>query len=1516
MTKNTTWKRVAAGVLSLALVAGMMPANVGGFLTGGTAIVAHADDAVPTDTIQLYRDSDTVADDGTSRTYQGTYAAVSGRCVYEVFTITPANNTFTIVKASNEITNAEAVAGTDGIQQVTSMDNIVKPIAKHGRVQYQVGDGEWGAFPESFANNSTNTIKYKVDETDNYAGIAEGSFTVYYRDSILESEEVPATGSNEGASYRYRDGGSSGSIDVRGKSGDTDIQVTWANSGFKTLMSVDRSNYGGSVGTVFGKVDKINDVEVKMVPSMHEETDVNGEKTYGVKLTYTIANVGFATKNVRIGSWGDTMLNGNDRCEVKYAGSAIEMINGDAHFFADLQPNEWNTPQKLYVGHYSSCAQNMFTGGNAYEEGTDSGCAWSWEVNLPAGETRTYEVILSASCKPYVSYDLNYQGAEAMTSTKVTLGQTLDVADPSRPGYDFVNWTYTEPAWEEVTLNEETGEKETIQHPEVPNTVFKSNETKIPGSITLKANWKKHTYTYSKNDETLTITAECSNTEHPKDKKTATLTLNVPDTKNYDGEAINATLDETNDFIAQVEGATGNTIQIEYEGVGSTIYPKTTEAPTAAGNYKASVTVGDETVEKEFSILEKFDLSDDHTNDPLVRKNDNVRNVITSVAADLNGNGAFDADETATFDGDFPSKEVYYTQGAKVRVTSKAKLQFTTDTDKVVDFGEEYSSRSGYTYTFTVPYGVNIVTVKRIYKYSFRNDGTKQYGKDDNLHKAQEYLVAELIANDYEYLAPRETDVYLNVNPDFELAYDIAYSYTRDSAPVDDPQDIGAYHVIAQFSTNEQVYKIEDDFNITPRNYATHSGTAATETNEIKAVLGFESNKTVYNGGVQTPEVTVTDKLGDADTKTLERGTDYELGYLDNNGAFVKVDQADDAAKLGGTNVGEYKVYVNFINNYMNKVDGVEGPVELVWNIVAKAIVADDVTNPQAIQPLTYNAADQFLVSPGSVATEGEGASERPIGTVKYRLGADGEFSVNVPKAMNAGIYTVYWYVEGDSNHTNYGSEEQPFAVENIVIAPKAVQAADLTISTSNETFTYDGTEKKYSTVIVKDNGIRIDSSEYEVSYENNVNAGVNTAKVIISDTKTGETVGEETGNYTIVNPAEKNFSIAKATPTIEVQPKETITYDNAEVDVTDFTVNENNTDNHDVQLTFYADNDGVKGAELDDAPVNVGTYWAVVTIPATDNFNEVKSSAVKFTVVPRDISNVTITVNAADEPVADGENAKIPDAITVADGQINKTLEADTDFTVEYGNNIIAGSAATITLTGTGNYTGTATGKYNVLSVLDISEVKDLIQSIEYMNGVTNPEFEDTYKYRTNTVIKIKSTGVLKFGDLAPACVVVEEDLNYYYYELTIPDNTNSTKVTHIYNYQTDQHTDTNGLVTVSGVDNNIKNNTNWVPIATMSMDDVYYLDDADSKITVTDKEAPGITLGEPEYTYTKNSQTASIVNHKPVNAGDYRVQIKVNVTDGDGVEYVKVNMDFAVKPRPYDNNEIKVDIEQDEFT
>ena len=44
MTENKSWKKIVSGMMALTLVAGAVPANVGGFLSGNSAIVASADD--------------------------------------------------------------------------------------------------------------------------------------------------------------------------------------------------------------------------------------------------------------------------------------------------------------------------------------------------------------------------------------------------------------------------------------------------------------------------------------------------------------------------------------------------------------------------------------------------------------------------------------------------------------------------------------------------------------------------------------------------------------------------------------------------------------------------------------------------------------------------------------------------------------------------------------------------------------------------------------------------------------------------------------------------------------------------------------------------------------------------------------------------------------------------------------------------------------------------------------------------------------------------------------------------------------------------------------------------------------------------------------------------------------------------------------------------------------------------------------------------------------------------------
>ena len=161
-------------------------------------------------------------------------------------------------------------------------------------------------------------------------------------------------------------------------------------------------------------------------------------------------------------------------------------------------------------------------------------------------------------------------------------------------------------------------------------------------------------------------------------------------------------------------------------------------------------------------------------------------------------------------------------------------------------------------------------------------------------------------------------------------------------------------------------------------------------------------------------------------------------------------------------------------------------PVEgEVYVIISR--VAPDYTAPAAIDGLTYSGSAQALVRAGSTAH----------GKLLYSLSKDGTYSETIPTGTDAGEYTVWYKVAGDSNH----KDSQPGSV-TATIAPKTVTA---TVTVSGGSLTYTGDPLKPG-VIVKDGDTVISPDEYDVSYKDNVNAG--TATVTIKN-KAG-------GNYTV----------------------------------------------------------------------------------------------------------------------------------------------------------------------------------------------------------------------------------------------------------------------------------------------------------------------------------------------------------------------------------------------------------------
>ena len=194
----------------------------------------------------------------------------------------------------------------------------------------------------------------------------------------------------------------------------------------------------------------------------------------------------------------------------------------------------------------------------------------------------------------------------------------------------------------------------------------------------------------------------------------------------------------------------------------------------------------------------------------------------------------------------------------------------------------------------------------------------------------------------------------------YSLSKDGAYSET-----VPTGTDAGEYTVW---------YKVAGDNNHTDTLPASVTVTVAPKT--VTATVTVSGNSLTYTGDPLKPGVIVKD--GD----TVISPEEYDVSYRDN------------------VNAGTATVTVR------NKAGGnytVSGSATFE---IGKA-VSDVRTAPGANTGLVYNGGEQTLVTTGTALG----------GKLKYRLGESGGFTEALPKAANAGIYTVSYMVEGDGNH-------------------------------------------------------------------------------------------------------------------------------------------------------------------------------------------------------------------------------------------------------------------------------------------------------------------------------------------------------------------------------------------------------------------------------------------------------------------------------------------------------------------
>lgn len=258
------------------------------------------------------------------------------------------------------------------------------------------------------------------------------------------------------------------------------------------------------------------------------------------------------------------------------------------------------------------------------------------------------------------------------------------------------------------------------------------------------------------------------------------------------------------------------------------------------------------------------------------------------------------------------------------------------------------------------------------------------------------------------------------------------------------PAEAGDYSVSVTYETNETIYFGSAAFVIEPRSIA-------------DAVVRLDQTSFVYSGTEQKVSVTEVSLEGQ-----VLSANDYEV-----SGDFA------------GTNRGSYTVFVRGMGNY-------SGEAMAEWSIEA---AAPGVTPPSPVQGLIYSGEAQKLVSTGSAEN----------GTILYSL-KGGAFGEEVPEGKDAGNYSVSWYVKGNENYADSGSESEPLGSMTVIIAQKTV-----TVTADNMSKTEGEDDPALNAKV--DGTLDSGTVSYEISRESGERAG--TYVITVS----GEA---NQGNYTV----------------------------------------------------------------------------------------------------------------------------------------------------------------------------------------------------------------------------------------------------------------------------------------------------------------------------------------------------------------------------------------------------------------
>lgn len=501
---------------------------------------------------------------------------------------------------------------------------------------------------------------------------------------------------------------------------------------------------------------------------------------------------------------------------------------------------------------------------------------------------------------------------------------------------------------------------------------------------------------------------------------------------------------------------------------------------------------------------------------------------------------------------------------------------------------------------------------------------------------------------------------------------------------------------------------------VDPANYKFNEDNVLTRDHTWKINKGdltpTDAEKSVLFG---TKEVTVTP----ADFGLTQDGIKIEVthagnslitGYLPSDDMRSVTFMLRDTDKTDAANNASDTATLKFSSANYNETSG----NTLTIKIINKRT---DTEKLQIDVPATVTYGDTVTPSVGESKPAGAGDV-----TFKF-FDEDNHEVLTTAQPFDAGTYKVTASCESES--TIY-TAEATFTVE-----PREIEAKDVAF---DKELTYTGNELT-QTVTVTVNGKTLTvGTDYTVSDLTGTEPGSYPVTV------TG------TGNYT--GTVTKSFEIAKADISSAA-----ITYDAGPYGYTgkewkpEVTVSFNS-------ATLTAGNDYTVSYENN---INAGTAKIIIT-GIGDHFTGLTEKT--FTINSAEISGCTFA------PIADvtyNTKAHTPEVTVAISG---RTLEADKDYTVSYASHVNAGTA-TVTVTGKGNFTGSANTTFTIAKAdlnLSVYTISSLCTETEVKTSTLPSNFFLADETETGFSIALTAAGGDAIFTQAPAVVDGENVITY----------------------------------------------------------------------------------------------------------------------------------------------------------